>query len=125
MSTWVGTSSGEPKKRALSLRVWAVSVLIRVRLASEEPGSLKARWPSEPMPSNCTSMPPARRDQRLVALARRRQPVGTGVGAVDLVRADAEAVGQLAGDGRPVALLVPAAGGSPTYSSRLKQVTAA
>ena len=59
VSTWVGTSSGEPKNRALSLRVCAVSVLILVRLASDDPGSLKARWPSVPMPRNCTSMPPA------------------------------------------------------------------
>ena len=38
--------------------VSSVSVLIRVRLPSDEPGSLKAMWPSEPMPSICRSMPP-------------------------------------------------------------------
>ena len=33
--------------------------LIRVREASEEPGSLKATWPSVPIPSTCRSTPPA------------------------------------------------------------------
>ena len=59
VSTCRGTSSTEPKKRALSARVCSVSVLTRVREASEEPGSLKATWPSLPMPSSCRSMPPA------------------------------------------------------------------
>ncbi len=55
-----GTASTSPsKKRALSRRVWLVSVLIRVREASDEPGSLKAMCPSVPTPSSCTSTPPA------------------------------------------------------------------
>ena len=32
---------------------------MRVRLVSELPGSLKAMWPSDPMPSTWRSMPPA------------------------------------------------------------------
>ena len=43
VSTWCGTSSSEPKNRALSRRVCSVSVLIRVVEESDEPGSLKAR----------------------------------------------------------------------------------
>ena len=38
------------KKRALAMMVSVVSVFIRVRDASEEHGSLKATWPSLPMP---------------------------------------------------------------------------
>src|ERR1700729_3042144 len=47
---------------------------------------------------------PGGRDQGLVALPRRRQSAGTGVGAVDVVGADVQAVSQLAGYRRPVAL---------------------
>jgi hypothetical protein len=48
---WAGTASmSSPKKRALSNRVWRVSVLIRVREASEDPGSLKPICPSVPIP---------------------------------------------------------------------------
>lgn len=43
VSTCRGTSSSEPKKRALSRRVTSVSVLTRVSDATDEPGSLKAR----------------------------------------------------------------------------------
>jgi hypothetical protein len=38
---WVGTCSGVSKNRALSARVRAVSVLMRVDDANDEPGSLK------------------------------------------------------------------------------------
>jgi len=55
-----GTSSMSPSKnRALSARVWSVRVLIRVRDASEEPGSLNPTWPSVPIPRICRSTPPA------------------------------------------------------------------
>ena len=55
-----GTASTfPPKNRALSLRVWLVNVLIRVREASEEPGSLNAICPSVPIPRICRSTPPA------------------------------------------------------------------
>ena len=57
---WVGTCSmSSSKNRALSIRVWRVRVLIRVREASEEPGSLNPMWPSVPMPRICRSTPPA------------------------------------------------------------------
>ena len=49
------------KKRALSARVRSVSVLMRVRDASDEEGSLKPMCPSVPMPSSCRSIPPAAR----------------------------------------------------------------
>ena len=59
---WVGTASMSPsKKRALSIRVWRVSVLIRVRDASDDPGSLNAICPSVPIPRICRSTPPAAR----------------------------------------------------------------
>ena len=55
-----GTSSTDPpKNRALSSRVCFVRVLIRVRDASDEPGSLNAMCPSVPMPRICRSTPPA------------------------------------------------------------------
>lgn len=58
--TWCGTCSMSPSKnRALSIRVCSVSVLIRVREASDEHGSLNPMCPSVPMPSNCRSTPPA------------------------------------------------------------------
>ena len=56
-----GTWSSASKKRALSLRVCSVSVFTLVRDANELPGSLKPMWPSVPMPSSCTSTPPAAR----------------------------------------------------------------
>ena len=59
---WVGTASiSLPKNRALSERVCAVRVLMRVREASEDPGSLKPICPSVPMPRICRSIPPAAR----------------------------------------------------------------
>ena len=45
-----GTSSARAKKRALSVTVSPVRVLTRVRLPSDDPGSLNAMWPSGPMP---------------------------------------------------------------------------
>ena len=58
----VGTeSTSPPKKRALSIRVCLVSVLMRVREASEDPGSLNAMCPSVPIPRICRSTPPAAR----------------------------------------------------------------
>jgi hypothetical protein len=58
----VGTDSTSlSKKRALSIRVCLVSVLIRVRDANEEPGSLNAICPSVPIPRICRSTPPASR----------------------------------------------------------------
>lgn len=58
--TWWGTCSMSPsKKRALSTRVCSVSVLIRVREASDEQGSLNPMCPSVPIPSSCRSTPPA------------------------------------------------------------------
>ncbi len=58
--TWCGTCSMSPSKnRALSTRVCSVSVLIRVREASDEHGSLNPMCPSVPMPSTWRSTPPA------------------------------------------------------------------
>ncbi len=47
-----------PKNRALATIVSYASVLIRVRLCKEEPGSLKAMWPSGPIPPKNKSIPP-------------------------------------------------------------------
>ena len=58
-SACFGTSDIFLKKRELSFTVWGVSDTRRVRLASELPGSLKAMWPSDPMPSTWRSIPPA------------------------------------------------------------------
>ena len=82
VSTWCGTSSTEPKKRALSARVWVVSVLSRVRDASDDPGSLKPMCPSLPIPSSWRSTPPASRIARLVGLARGDQIGGAAVRSV-------------------------------------------
>ncbi len=102
--TWWGTSSSEPKNRALSRRVCSVSVLIRVVEESDEPGSLKARWPSLPMPRTWRSTPPASASCCLVGSAGGRH-VGR-VGAVHAVGGQAQVVGQLAGDRGPVGLRV-------------------
>lgn len=47
-----GTLSCDSKKRTLSSLVLAVSVLMRVRLIGEEPGSLNPMWPFGPMSEN-------------------------------------------------------------------------
>ena len=47
---WVGTSSAEAKNRALSARVFGARVLIRVREAKDDVGSLKPMWPFDPIP---------------------------------------------------------------------------
>ncbi len=47
----LGTSSMEEKNRALSRRVSSVRAFKRVRLASDEPGSLNAMCPSLPIPA--------------------------------------------------------------------------
>ena len=47
------------KKRELAMRVSCVSVLMRVREASDDPGSLNAICPSGPIPPRNRSMPPA------------------------------------------------------------------
>ena len=58
----IGTAAtSPPKKRALSSRVRALRVLMRVRDANEEVGSLNPMWPFAPMPSSCRSTPPAAR----------------------------------------------------------------
>ena len=46
------------KNRELAITVSVVSVLIRVRDANEEPGSLKAMWPSGPIPPIKRWIPP-------------------------------------------------------------------
>src|SRR6266704_3415307 len=55
---YTGTSSRRSKNRALSSMVCLDSVLSRVRELSELPGSLKAMWPSAPIPRICRSIPP-------------------------------------------------------------------
>ena len=47
-----------PKKRELAMMVSWVRVFWRVREVSDEPGSLKAMWPSGPTPPMNSSMPP-------------------------------------------------------------------
>ena len=61
VTAWVGTSSilSWKKRRALSRMVCWVSTWLWVRQAREHPGSLKAMWPSEPMPRSWMSTPPA------------------------------------------------------------------
>ena len=54
----IGTWSGESKNRALSARVFGASVLIRVREANDDVGSLKPMWPFAPMPRICRSTGP-------------------------------------------------------------------
>ena len=46
------------KKRLLAMIVSYVSVLTRVRLSSDEPGSLKAMCPSGPIPPRNSLIPP-------------------------------------------------------------------
>ncbi len=46
------------KKRELAITVSVVSVFILVLELSEEPGSLKAMWPSGPIPPRKRSIPP-------------------------------------------------------------------
>jgi len=46
------------KKRELAIFVSVVSVLMRVRDESEDPGSLKAICPSGPIPPKNRSIPP-------------------------------------------------------------------
>ena len=62
-SPWVrqciGTWAGVSKNRALSARVFGASVLIRVREANDDVGSLKPMCPLAPMPRICRSTPPA------------------------------------------------------------------
>ena len=56
----LGTFSGSlSKKRELAILVSVVSVFTRVREVREENGSLKAIWPSGPIPPIKRSMPPA------------------------------------------------------------------
>ena len=49
------------KKRALARMVSYASVLMRVREASDEPGSLNAMCPSSPIPPRKSSIPPCAR----------------------------------------------------------------
>ena len=49
-----GTGRPAEKKRALSARVRSLSATTRVMLSNGEPGSLKAMWPLDPMPSSCS-----------------------------------------------------------------------
>ena len=58
---YLGTSSSVLKKRALSRTVRSLSVLMRVREPSDDPGSLNAMCPLTPMPRICRSMPPTSR----------------------------------------------------------------
>ena len=65
----VGTCSGESKKRALASRVDGARVLMRVREANDDVGSLNPMWPLAPMPRICTSIPPAARIAASYSLA--------------------------------------------------------
>ena len=60
VSAVLGTLFRSPsKKRLLAMMVSWVRVFWRVREVSDEPGSLKAMWPSGPTPPMNRSMPPA------------------------------------------------------------------
>ena len=55
----VGTSLIELKKRELSIIVDGAKSATWVKESNDVPGSLKAMWPSEPIPKICKSIPPA------------------------------------------------------------------
>jgi len=58
----VGTARPVGKKRALSARVCSLSSTTLVALSSGDPGSLKAMWPLDPTPSNCSPIDADRTD---------------------------------------------------------------
>ena len=63
---------------------------MRVREPSELVGSLKAMWPSEPIPRICRSMPPHSLDPLLVPPAEGRVVVGRARGDVDVLLGDVD-----------------------------------
>ena len=97
-------STSPPKNRALSLRVWLVNVLIRVREASEEPGSLNAICPSVPIPRICRSTPPASAMACSYASHALAQVRGQPVRPKHLSRIDIDLVDELGLDDVPVPL---------------------
>ncbi len=80
----VGTdSTSPPKKRALSIRVCRVSVLMRVREASEDPGSLNRDVPVGADPEDLQIDAARFADRVLVRRACCRDVGGQAVGALD------------------------------------------
>ena len=96
---------------------------MRVREASEEPGSLKPTCPSVPMPRICRSTPAGLGDRVLVGRARRSEVVCEAVGPVDRARGEVHPLGDLVLDHVPVALGVLR--GRPTYSSSVNALARA
>ncbi|GAA2974699.1 hypothetical protein GCM10020227_49260 [Streptomyces flavovirens] len=86
------------------MRVCSVSVLIRVREASEEHGSLKPMCPSVPMPSSWRSTPPRVRERLVVRLARGLDVLGGAVGAHEGGLGQPERLDDLAQHDRAVGL---------------------
>ena len=87
---------GVGEERALSLRVCSVRVLIRVREASDEPGSLNPRWPSEPIPRIWRSIAARFGDGASYVGAGRRDVGGEAVRRVHGSRGEVDAGGELA-----------------------------
>jgi len=98
-------SSGESEEPGVVLAGPLVRVLIGAA-GQRRPGSLKARWPSEPMPRTAGRYRRRPRSAPRSASPTSASPRDWGPGPLTWP-GPMSGRGQLAGDGRPVALLMP------------------